>query len=74
MRKGNTFRICFSEKAVIEHGLCKVDKVKNYASKGERIYATNEYGTGFMFWLEEMKDRIVEIHKGNIQATKFYAN
>jgi len=37
-----------------DNGICTVTKIRNYATKGQRIYLTSEYGYGFMMWLKNM--------------------
>ena len=37
-----------------DNGICTVTKIRNYTTKGQRIYLISEYGYGFMMWLKNM--------------------
>jgi len=43
----------------LDHGICTVTKIRNYKTKGKKIYIQSQWGYGFMMWLTDM-DTIYE--------------
>ena len=44
----------------IENGICTITKIRNFKTKGQRVYLTSEWGYGFMMWFSNMNYEMIE--------------
>ncbi len=42
-----------------EHGTCEIHKIRNYKSKGRRIFIISEWGYMFMMWEKFMNYELI---------------
>jgi len=52
-------KVKFNTASGHDNGICTVTKIRNFKTKGARIYLQSQWGYGFMMWFSNMNYEMV---------------